>query len=99
MTVIPTPLNERFERNVIFKLARWLPLGLGGLATIGLVLTLIALLYAISPNFKPKEPAPIPTPSPVKLTQADVNDYMSPNKAKKSGAETTPDTSANAATS
>lgn len=64
--------NENFEQRIVFKLARWLPQILGALATLALIIFAIALVYAYSPNFEPKEPEAIPYPSPVQLSVEDV---------------------------
>lgn len=72
MPSTPDTLNERFEKKVVFRLARWLPLGLGVLASVALVIALLVLVYAFSPSFAPKEPAPLETPKPVTITAADI---------------------------
>lgn len=64
--------NENFEQRVVFRLARWLPLILGALATLALIVLVIALAYAYSPNFGPREPDAIPYPIPAQLSAEDV---------------------------
>lgn len=72
LPVTPVKWNERFERQVIFRLARWLPLGIGGLATLALLVGACVLAYSFLPTLEPSEPKPIEAPAPVKLTLADV---------------------------
>lgn len=70
------PLTERFEQRVIFRLARWLPLLLGGLATVALIGAVVALLYAVTPTREPAEPKPVTPPEPVQLKLSEVQQHL-----------------------
>lgn len=72
MPSAPDTLNERFEKKVVFRLARWLPLGLGLLASVALVIAVLVLVYAFSPSFAPTEPGPLETPKAVTISTEDI---------------------------
>jgi len=67
---------EQFERGVVFKSARFLPLLLSVVATLMLIVASIALLYSIIPSWKPKEPAPAPEPQQVSVSGGEITDYL-----------------------
>lgn len=86
MQSVPETLNERFEKKVVFRLARWLPLGLGLLASIALVIALVVAAYAFLPTFAPAEPGPLETPKPVTLSAEDIKQAIASPAAKEAPA-------------
>lgn len=86
MQAIPETLNERFEKKVVFRLARWLPLGLGLLASIALVIAVLVAAYAFLPTFAPAEPGPLEMPKPVSLSTEDIKQAIASPAAKEAPA-------------
>lgn len=68
--------SDAFEHQVIFRLARLLPLGIGGLATLALVICLLVLVYALLPSIEPKQPDDIAAPAPTSVTSAEIQQYL-----------------------
>jgi len=68
--------SDAFEHQVIFRLARLLPLGIGGLATLALVVCLLVLVYALLPSIEPKQPDEIPAPAPSSVSSAEIQQYL-----------------------
>ena len=68
--------SDAFEHRVIFRLARLLPLGIGGLATLALVVCLLVLVYALLPSIEPKQPDEIPAPTPTSVSSAEIQQYL-----------------------
>lgn len=83
---------EQFERVIVFRSARFLPLLLSVVATVMLVIAGFALLYAIIPSWKPKQPAPVPEPPQVAVTGSEITDYLN-----RSAQVASPSTQPNAA--
>jgi len=59
---------EKFERNIFFKVSRSLTFIVGALAVISLVISILILLYAISPTSKASEPQPPAMSKEVSIT-------------------------------
>lgn len=84
------PMNERFERAVVFRLARWLPLGLGGVAIIGLVISVLLVIYSFRPTATVADPVPMAQPAPVVLTLEDLKQDLATEKASNSSGNAKP---------
>jgi hypothetical protein len=67
---------EQFERVVVFKSARMVPLILSVIATLLLVIAVIVLMYSIFPSLKPAEPAPVAEPAQVSVSNSEITDYL-----------------------
>lgn len=79
--------SDAFEHRVIFRLARLLPLGIGGLATLALVICLLVLVYALLPSIEPKQPDEIPTPAPTSVSGAEIQQYLQKPEESTEGLE------------
>jgi hypothetical protein len=77
---------EQFERVVVFKSARFLPLLLSVVATLMLAAAAVALLYSIFPSWKPKKPGPVPEPPQVSVNSAEITSYLSRSTSASSSA-------------
>lgn len=67
---------EQFERVIVFRSARFLPLLLSVIATLMLGVAAIALLYSIVPSWKPGKPGSVPEPPQVSVNGADITSYL-----------------------
>lgn len=67
---------ERFERTVVFRVARALPLAFAMLATAGVALAVVAAGFSLVPAFRPGDPRPADVPPPVAISAGDVTNYL-----------------------
>jgi hypothetical protein len=79
---------ERFERAIVLRSARVLPLFLSAIATVLLAVALVALLYSIIPALKPSEPKPIAEPPQVSVDSRDIVSYLNKSAQATAAAET-----------
>lgn len=77
------PINERFERQVVFRAARWLPLGMGAAAILGLIISLAMLAYSFRPIAEVQKPKPIPVPEAVTLSFDQLKNSVKLESVKK----------------
>lgn len=77
---------EKFERAIVLRSARFLPLILSCVATLMLIAGAVTLVYSLIPSFKPKEPAPVPQPTLVKVSQSDILGYL--NRSARASSST-----------
>lgn len=70
----------------MFRLARWLPLGLGLLASIALVIAVVVAAHAFLPIVAPTGPAPLETPKPVALSAKDIQQPIAAPASKQAPA-------------
>lgn len=80
---------DRLEESYIFRVTRAVPTGLIGIATAALAIALLAVLYSLVPPRPVREPAPAVTPPEVRLTLAEVQQYIAPASAPAVGTTVT----------
>lgn len=68
---------EQFERIVVFRSARFLPLILSVIASFILTIAILALLYSVIPSWRPKKPLRPPEPPQVSVSSSEISDYIS----------------------
>jgi hypothetical protein len=75
---------DRIEAGYIFRVTRAVPTGLIAVATLALVIALLAVLYSLVPPRPIHEPAPAVIPPEVRLTLDEVRQYIAPAAAPAS---------------
>lgn len=67
---------EDFERSIVFRSARFLPLFLCAMATLLLAGAGVALAYSLMPSWDPREPGSVKEPPLAAVTRAEVDEYL-----------------------
>lgn len=67
---------ERFERAVVFRSARFLPLILSAISTLMLIIAVVVLLYSLIPSLRPNKPKPLPEPAQVSVNRTEISSYL-----------------------
>jgi len=82
---------DRFEKDVVLRIARTAPLLLAGLAMAMLVIAAVVLVVSLVPPRRPADPAPAEAPPVVALGVEDVERYLSEiERARESTAKAAP---------
>lgn len=78
---------EQFERGIVFRSARFLPLLLSVVATLILAVAVVALLYSVIPSWKPNKPVQVSELPQVSVSGSEITDYL--NRSTQANPPTT----------
>lgn len=83
MTQLNSPKLEKFERGVVFRIARGMPLIVAILSTLLLVVAGAALLFSFLPPARVTVAESPSTPPPVRITPEDIEAYLASQEMAK----------------